>query len=73
MCESGFRLRARCASCATKSLRNLLTLLKTIPPYRKPEIELFKVRVGNCSTEAGRRLLSERSPFLRMVPRISRR
>ena len=50
---------------------NLITLLETIPPYWKPEIEQFTNRVGDFRTEAGRKLLQERSP-LTYVDRIER-
>ena len=42
---------------------NLITLLETIPPYWKPVIEQFTKRVGDFRTEAGRKLLQERSPL----------
>jgi dipeptidyl aminopeptidase/acylaminoacyl peptidase len=45
---------------------NLVTLLKTIPPYWTPAIELFAKRVGDHRTEAGRRLLEDRSPLNRV-------
>ncbi|HPS91344.1 MAG TPA: S9 family peptidase [Methanothrix sp.] len=50
---------------------NLITLLETIPPYWKPEIEQFTKRVGDFRTEPGRKLLRERSP-LSYVQRIER-
>lgn len=50
---------------------NLITLLETIPPYWKPEIEQFTKRVGDFRTEDGRKLLQERSP-LTYVGNISR-
>jgi dipeptidyl aminopeptidase/acylaminoacyl peptidase len=50
---------------------NLITLLETIPPYWKPEIEQFTTRVGDFRTEDGRKLLQERSP-LTHVENISR-
>ncbi len=50
---------------------NLVTLLNSIPPYWKPLIELFTQRVGDPSTEEGRKLLLERSPLTR-VDRIRR-
>jgi dipeptidyl aminopeptidase/acylaminoacyl peptidase len=50
---------------------NLITLLNTIPPYWKPEVEQFTKRVGDFRTEEGRRLLEERSP-LNFVERIER-
>ncbi len=42
---------------------NLITLLQTIPPYWKPEIELFRKRVGDDSTAAGKKFLESRSPL----------
>ena len=42
---------------------NLLTFMKTIPPYWKPEIALFKTRVGDHETEEGRKFLLGRSPI----------
>ena len=50
---------------------NLRTLLETIPPYWKPQFELFASRVGDPRTEQGRKLLEERSP-LTYVDRISK-
>ena len=50
---------------------NLITLLETIPPYWKPEIEQFTKRVGDFRTEPGKKLLVERSP-LNYVERIER-
>jgi dipeptidyl aminopeptidase/acylaminoacyl peptidase len=50
---------------------NLITLLETIPPYWKQVIEQFTKRVGDFRTEAGRKLLQERSP-LNYVDRIER-
>ena len=50
---------------------NLVTLLETIPPYWKPQIELFVTRVGDHRTEEGREFLKERSP-LTYVDRIKR-
>jgi dipeptidyl aminopeptidase/acylaminoacyl peptidase len=50
---------------------NLITLLETIPPYWKPEIEQFTKRVGDFRTEPGKKLLVERSP-LSYVERIER-
>ncbi len=48
---------------------NLITLLETIPPYWKPQIELFTHRVGDNRTEEGRALLRKHSP-LTYVDRI---
>lgn len=42
---------------------NLLTLLETIPPYWKPQLEMFATRVGDPRTEEGRKLLKARSPL----------
>lgn len=50
---------------------NLRTLLETIPPYWKPQFELFASRVGDPRTEEGRKLLEERSP-LTYVDRIKK-
>jgi dipeptidyl aminopeptidase/acylaminoacyl peptidase len=50
---------------------NLLTLLKTIPPYWVPELQMFKDRVGDPTTKAGQKLLEERSP-LNYVEKIKR-
>jgi dipeptidyl aminopeptidase/acylaminoacyl peptidase len=42
---------------------NLVTLLKTIPPYWTPAIEMFKARVGDFTTDEGRKFLESRSPL----------
>jgi len=42
---------------------NLITLLQSVPPYWKPEIEQWTKRVGDYRTEEGRELLRERSPL----------
>jgi len=42
---------------------NLVTLLESIPPYWEPEIELFRTRVGDHTTEEGRELLTQYSPL----------
>jgi dipeptidyl aminopeptidase/acylaminoacyl peptidase len=44
---------------------NLVTLLKSIPPYWKPILDLFKARVGDPATEEGKKLLEDRSPLNR--------
>ena len=44
---------------------NLNTLLDTVPPYWEPEIATMRARVGDNSTEEGRRFLAERSPLTR--------
>lgn len=45
---------------------SLVTLLKTIPPYWAPAMQLFKDRVGDVTSEAGRNFLMERSPLSRV-------
>jgi dipeptidyl aminopeptidase/acylaminoacyl peptidase len=50
---------------------NLITLLESVPPYWKPDIEQWTLRVGDFRTEEGRTLLRERSP-LTYVDRIER-
>jgi dipeptidyl aminopeptidase/acylaminoacyl peptidase len=50
---------------------NLVTLLNSIPPYWKPQIELFATRVGDNRTEEGRKFLESRSPLTR-VDKISK-
>ena len=44
---------------------SLVTLLESIPPYWKPMLDVFTQRVGDHRTEAGRALLTERSPLPR--------
>ena len=44
---------------------NLNTLLASIPPYWKPFFEQFAKRTGDPRTEAGKKLLDERSPLTR--------
>jgi dipeptidyl aminopeptidase/acylaminoacyl peptidase len=44
---------------------NLQTLLKTIPPYWEAAKQQFYKRMGDPTTEAGRKLLDERSPLHR--------
>lgn len=50
---------------------NLNTLLSTIPPYWAAFFEQFAKRVGDPRTEAGKKLLEERSP-LTHVAKISK-
>jgi len=50
---------------------NLVTLLSTIPPYWAPALQLFKDRVGDHTTEDGKKFLQERSP-LTHVEKIKR-
>ena len=45
---------------------NLNTLLETVPPYWTPVLNMFRARVGDDSTEEGRRFLWERSPLSRV-------
>jgi len=42
---------------------SIVTLLNTIPPYWAPAIQQFKDRVGDHTTEEGRKFLDERSPL----------
>jgi len=42
---------------------SLVTLLTNMPPYWKPQIELFVSRIGDHRTEEGRKFLLERSPL----------
>ena len=45
---------------------NLATLLNTIPPYWAPMVRMFKDRVGDHTTDEGRRFLESRSPLSRV-------
>lgn len=45
---------------------NLITTIETIPPYWEPMAEMEKARVGDISTEEGRRFLESRSPLSRV-------
>ena len=45
---------------------NLNTLLETVPPYWTPMLNMFRTRVGDDSTEEGKRFLWERSPLSRV-------
>src|SRR6185503_20375163 len=42
---------------------SLVTLLKSVPPYWKPQLDRMRKRVGDESTEEGRKFLLERSPL----------
>ena len=42
---------------------NLITLLGTIPPYWKPQLDLMAKRIGDPRTEEGRALLKAHSPL----------
>ena len=44
-------------------LANLLTYMATIPPYWGPWFSIWKNRLGDPDTEAGRVFLAERSPI----------
>jgi dipeptidyl aminopeptidase/acylaminoacyl peptidase len=44
-------------------ISNLITFMKTIPPYWGPWFSIWKNRLGDPDTEAGRAFLSERSPL----------
>lgn len=45
---------------------NIVTLLKSIPEYWTPMVQLFKDRVGDYTTPEGRKFLEERSPLSRV-------
>jgi dipeptidyl aminopeptidase/acylaminoacyl peptidase len=51
---------------------NIVTLLNTIPPYWQPMVQMFKNRVGDHTSEEGRKFLESRSP-LALVDRIHAR
>jgi len=44
---------------------NLVTLLKTVPAYWAPALQIFKDRVGDHMTDEGQKFLMERSPLTR--------
>jgi len=44
-------------------ISNLMTFMATIPPYWTPWFRVWKTRLGDPDTEAGRALLAERSPL----------
>jgi dipeptidyl aminopeptidase/acylaminoacyl peptidase len=44
---------------------NLVTLLSTIPAYWAPALQIFKDRVGDHTTDEGKKFLMERSPLTR--------
>ncbi len=48
---------------------NILTLLATIPAYWQPAVQMFRDRVGDYTSEEGKKFLEERSP-LGLVDRI---
>jgi dipeptidyl aminopeptidase/acylaminoacyl peptidase len=50
---------------------NIATLLKTVPAYWLPAIRMFKDRVGDHTTDEGRKFLASRSP-LTFVDQIKR-
>jgi dipeptidyl aminopeptidase/acylaminoacyl peptidase len=50
---------------------NLITLIESVPPYWKPEIETFYKRMGDSRTEEGQKLLIKHSP-LTHVARIAK-
>jgi dipeptidyl aminopeptidase/acylaminoacyl peptidase len=45
---------------------SLVTLLQSVPPYWKPQLDLMRKRVGDHTTEEGRKFLLERSPLTRV-------
>ena len=50
---------------------NILTLLSTIPPYWEPAKQMFKDRVGDFTTDEGKKFLLDKSP-LTHVDKIKR-
>jgi len=52
-------------------ISNLITFMATIPPYWGPWFSIWKQRLGDPATEAGRAFLRERSP-LNHIARASR-
>jgi dipeptidyl aminopeptidase/acylaminoacyl peptidase len=52
-------------------ISNLVTFINTIPDYWRPSQTLWKARMGDFTTEEGRKFLEERSPLNR-VDRIVR-
>jgi len=52
-------------------ISNLLTFVNSIPDYWRPWQSLWKARMGDYTTEAGRKFLQERSP-LNYIDRIVR-
>ncbi len=42
---------------------NIVTLLKTVPPYWAPMVQMFKDRVGDFTTPEGQEFLRQRSPL----------
>jgi dipeptidyl aminopeptidase/acylaminoacyl peptidase len=52
-------------------ISNLVTMINTIPPYWKPWQTIWKARMGDYTSDAGRTFLEERSP-LNHVERIVR-
>ena len=50
---------------------NLFTLIKTVPEYWKPDLAIFRQRVGDIDSEEGRKFLATRSP-LTYVTRIKK-
>lgn len=50
---------------------NIVTLLNSIPPYWAPMISMFTTRVGDITSDEGRKFLESRSP-LTFVDRIKR-
>jgi dipeptidyl aminopeptidase/acylaminoacyl peptidase len=50
---------------------NLVTLINSVPPYWKPQLDVFYTRMGDPRTEAGEQFLLSRSP-LTFADRIKR-
>jgi dipeptidyl aminopeptidase/acylaminoacyl peptidase len=50
---------------------SILTLIQSVPEYWKPMLDMMKKRVGDHTTEEGKKFLTERSPLSR-VDKIQR-
>jgi dipeptidyl aminopeptidase/acylaminoacyl peptidase len=42
---------------------SIITLLQSIPPYWQPQVQMFKDRVGDFTTDEGREMLTKQSPL----------
>ncbi|HEV2294205.1 MAG TPA: S9 family peptidase [Tepidisphaeraceae bacterium] len=70
---AGITLTPEVFACSVSivGVSRIVTLMETVPPYWKPAMTFFKARVGDHTTEQGRRFLDGRSP-LTHVDRIKR-
>jgi dipeptidyl aminopeptidase/acylaminoacyl peptidase len=46
---------------------NIITLLSTVPPYWQPLLNMFKTRVGDWTTEEGKKKLLAQSPLSKVA------